>query len=472
MSQEESSLPLFLNDLIILEHFYECGGSDTSHNVVRQLSPFLCDPISGSENKNLMKVLMRKYCWTEKQEGLVTFHLKTEFQGRLPSDILEVDVSTLRRRSRTLPIYEPSEEDVINRLIPPKSPQGLPGTEFEDPPPPLPARRRKSCPSEGPSLPANMGPPPPLPKRKLNTPIVDDSPPSKLNPADRPPLPTKDSSSQPRLRTLSNPSYMHNPSLSLKLLDDERPPLPPKFVRRPALKNEPNVNKKDTFKAQKSVKDIRKHFEEIKDETSPSNVKPTYEKKDLRRRRPSSVVIPQKITPEIQTWLKRVAKPDPDLNPILKEVERNPRILGVQDHLSGYTGLHWLCKHGSFEVMYRLFRANLVHKSDLNARSRGGYTPLILCAIQGHSELYSLLLEQPGLETGIQDYSGKKAKHYWQTNNGGKDAFDGQTESLNEDGESRYLRQDSRTSRGREKVHRGATFLRNVVRQSGRIFRE
>eukprot|EP00094_Tigriopus_californicus_P001143 TCALIF_01106-PA protein Name:"Similar to Thada Thyroid adenoma-associated protein homolog (Mus musculus)" AED:0.68 eAED:0.68 QI:0/0/0/0.16/1/1/12/0/1922 len=340
--------------------------------------------------------------------------------SKLPSDILEIDVSSLRRRSRTLPIYEPSEQDEINRFIPPKSIQEnveFPKIESDEEnnepnPPPLPERKSLSLPAIGPHLPLDLGQPPLLPpKRKLPSLIEKKPPPSKLNSSERPPLPEKpnaikmrpldsDVPHQPLSGTKSNPT---------SLAHEERPALPPKYKRRPGPRSDDELsNKKETFKAQKSVKEIRSQFESI--ETSSTTGKSGPNDRRLRRR-PSSVVVP-KLNTEIQTWLRLVSKTNPDLNRVIKVVEKNHRILGVQD-LCGYTGLHWLCKQGSFEAVDRLFKANLVHRSDLNARSRGGYTALMLCAIQRHSKLYNMMREQPNLDLSMRDYSGRTAEHFY-----------------------------------------------------------
>ncbi|XP_069104926.1 LOW QUALITY PROTEIN: ankyrin repeat domain-containing protein 39-like [Argopecten irradians] len=74
---------------------------------------------------------------------------------------------------------------------------------------------------------------------------------------------------------------------------------------------------------------------------------------------------------------------------------------------SGYTALHYACRHGKKAVCELLLR----HGADANSATKTGrVTPLHRAAYCGHEGIVSLLLSK-GADSLIQDVDGKTALH-------------------------------------------------------------
>ncbi|XP_069104696.1 ankyrin repeat domain-containing protein 39-like [Argopecten irradians] len=74
---------------------------------------------------------------------------------------------------------------------------------------------------------------------------------------------------------------------------------------------------------------------------------------------------------------------------------------------SGYTALHYACRHGKKAVCELLLR----HGADANSATKSGrVTPLHRAAYCGHEGIVSLLLSK-GADSLIQDVDGKTALH-------------------------------------------------------------
>ena len=95
---------------------------------------------------------------------------------------------------------------------------------------------------------------------------------------------------------------------------------------------------------------------------------------------------------------------------------------------------------------------------EVNLRTRGGYTPLMLAAIHKREHVYNLLLNPYGANPTLRDYSGKRAEHYLEPEDeeDDKDTVDGSGEFL--DGGKR--------TKIRRKAERSSTFIRDFVRES------
>ncbi|XP_072899689.1 uncharacterized protein sowahca [Hemitrygon akajei] len=92
----------------------------------------------------------------------------------------------------------------------------------------------------------------------------------------------------------------------------------------------------------------------------------------------------------------------------------DPSLITWKDFVTGFTCIHWAAKHGKPELLAML--VNYARKHDIplniNTRSSGGYTPLHLAAIHGHTEVVKLLSGAYDADVDIRDYSGKKAWQY------------------------------------------------------------
>jgi hypothetical protein len=98
------------------------------------------------------------------------------------------------------------------------------------------------------------------------------------------------------------------------------------------------------------------------------------------------------------------------------------------------------------------------YRMEVNLRTRGGYTPLMLAAIHKREHVYNLLLNPYGANPTLRDYSGKRAEHYLEAEDedDDKDAVDGSGELLD----------DGKRTKIRRKAERSSTFIRDFVRES------
>ena len=98
------------------------------------------------------------------------------------------------------------------------------------------------------------------------------------------------------------------------------------------------------------------------------------------------------------------------------------------------------------------------YRMDVNVRTRGGYTPLMLAAIHKRDHVYSLLLNPYGANPNLRDFSGKLAEYFRDlVDDDDKDSLDGAGGVEVDEGKSKKLRR---------KVDRSSTFLRDFVRES------
>ena len=94
---------------------------------------------------------------------------------------------------------------------------------------------------------------------------------------------------------------------------------------------------------------------------------------------------------------------------------------------------------------------------DVNLRSRGGYTPLMLAAAHKKEHVYRLLLNPYGANPNLRDYSGKLADYYMELEEEDKDSIDGGAGVEVDEGTRKKVRR---------KAERSSTFLRDFVRDS------
>uniref|UniRef100_A0A3Q4MPY9 Sosondowah ankyrin repeat domain family member Ab n=1 Tax=Neolamprologus brichardi TaxID=32507 RepID=A0A3Q4MPY9_NEOBR len=67
-----------------------------------------------------------------------------------------------------------------------------------------------------------------------------------------------------------------------------------------------------------------------------------------------------------------------------------------KDFMSGFTALHWAAKDGSSEMIRKLMdipKKRGIHVN-VNTKAHGGYTPLHIAAIHGHTEVMVLLVQR------------------------------------------------------------------------------
>jgi len=113
------------------------------------------------------------------------------------------------------------------------------------------------------------------------------------------------------------------------------------------------------------------------------------------------------IDPTIKQWMVHTARGD--YQTAAKMLNDDPKLARHKDFTSGYTALHWACKHGNLDLVKLLagtFQANV------NAKSHGGYTPLHIAAQCNHQEVFDLLVQAYRADANTRDYAGKKPRQY------------------------------------------------------------
>ena len=238
---------------------------------------------------------------------------------------------------------------------------------------------------------------------------------------------------------------------------------------------------KENRRGQKSVKDLTKDFDDIATRSqlkltdhmkkSPQQTGGYRVKKrsvpanagDGEDRRVEFTFAP--LTKEERAWMLAASKNDSHaLNEMLSR-----SLVVVRDPLSGYAALHWVAKHGNAGMVRRLVASG----GKINQRSRGGYTPLMLAAMLDREEAYAALLEIPGCNPDLRDYSGKKARDYLPRRDDLEENSEGYWESESGyDGEEDDADGGGKRKRMMQKVDRGSSFLRGFVRGSSRNLQE
>ncbi|XP_072294853.1 ankyrin repeat domain-containing protein SOWAHA [Eucyclogobius newberryi] len=85
-----------------------------------------------------------------------------------------------------------------------------------------------------------------------------------------------------------------------------------------------------------------------------------------------------------------------------------------KDFMSGFTVLHWAAKKGNCDMMRKIM--DIARKRgasvNINVKAHGGYTPLHIAAIHGHTKVLFLLVQGYRANVNVRDNDGKKASHY------------------------------------------------------------
>uniref|UniRef100_UPI0037E8A222 ankyrin repeat domain-containing protein SOWAHA n=1 Tax=Semicossyphus pulcher TaxID=241346 RepID=UPI0037E8A222 len=93
---------------------------------------------------------------------------------------------------------------------------------------------------------------------------------------------------------------------------------------------------------------------------------------------------------------------------------QDTRLAQKKDFMSGFTALHWAAKDGNSEMIHKLVDISRKRGTyvNINSKAHGGYTPLHIAAIHGHTEVMALLVKSYGANVNERDNDGKKAVHY------------------------------------------------------------
>ncbi|XP_005795550.1 ankyrin repeat domain-containing protein SOWAHA [Xiphophorus maculatus] len=93
---------------------------------------------------------------------------------------------------------------------------------------------------------------------------------------------------------------------------------------------------------------------------------------------------------------------------------QDTRLAQRKDFMSGFTALHWAAKDGSCDIIHKLIDVSSQRGTyvNVNSKAHGGYTPLHIAAMHGHSEVMVALVQLYGASVNERDHDGKKALHY------------------------------------------------------------
>ena len=94
------------------------------------------------------------------------------------------------------------------------------------------------------------------------------------------------------------------------------------------------------------------------------------------------------IDPTIKQWMVNTSKGDYQV--VAKMLMENPKLTNHRSFTTGYTGLHWACKHGNLDMVKLLAGT---YQASVNVKTLGGYTPLHLAAIHNNQEVFDLLVQ-------------------------------------------------------------------------------
>ena len=94
------------------------------------------------------------------------------------------------------------------------------------------------------------------------------------------------------------------------------------------------------------------------------------------------------IDPNIKQWMINTSKGD--FQAVAKMLMESPKLTNHRSVTTGYTGLHWACKHGNLDMVKLLAGT---YQASINLKTRGGYTPLHIAAIHHHQEVFDLLVQ-------------------------------------------------------------------------------
>lgn len=109
----------------------------------------------------------------------------------------------------------------------------------------------------------------------------------------------------------------------------------------------------------------------------------------------------------VKAWMVKSAQAD--YHAMLKMLRDDPKLAKHKDFVSGFTALHWACKHGNMDLV-KLLAGN--YGVPVNIKSHGGYTPLHMACQHGHQDVFEILVKAYGADPNVRDNSGKKARQY------------------------------------------------------------
>lgn len=426
-----------MTPLQILTFLHKNGGESYNHDLVRRFKHYLSDEVVGSENKKLLREVTSTFCCVSKRTEGSFIVLKHRYQGEEPEEILASSLSQEKheepapdtpppelppradRRERTRSIYEPSDDSEEAKFITPRSL--------------TPKRPRVTA-------------------RPL------------------PPLPVEDEEGD---EVIKEPEEIVD--------EDEAAELDDVFEAEPSSMGNTIGTLRAARKFQKSVKEQAKSFDEIA-KTSQLQLRDHFapksdivlNRRDVNRnsrrsldgdRRSVDLDGDRSLNEERKAWILLCSQNK--TFEILNMLQRNPSLAGFRELFNGYSVFHWMAKHGNIRVLEFLVAQRLV--GDVNGRTNGGYTALMLAAQSQRGEAFDYLSGLDGVDPDLRDYSGRKARHYLKDNKADKDEDVDEERSQEGDEPDFKTLGRKQVHKARNKAERGATFLRDFMRGSARF---
>ncbi|XP_047097953.1 ankyrin repeat domain-containing protein SOWAHA isoform X3 [Schistocerca piceifrons] len=368
--------PSELSKEAIKSFMLDHGGKVTNHELVKYFKPFLTDPETRVEARNLFKEYVNDLATMRNEDGEKYLILKKKH--RIPGAVSPGGYAS--------PSPSPSPSPSVESMV--SSPGGLQYVSSESlvsptrqPPPYRPPPTLGASPQ--PPSPQYREPPPPAAPPQLQ----GGGEPAAPEPT--PPVPPRRKSSD-RIRTENKENI--------------------DVTKRPKAAGAEPAGKEDAGDPpeQLSVKERTQVFNRLATEVDLHRAQAQPAKKKPERggaEDEDSVSLTSE--PKAREWL--VAAAQGNHMKLAKLAQENPRLASLRDPTMGDTALHWGAKHGNAHIVKMM--AGTYH-ADVNARSNGGYTPLHLATQFGYEEIANLLVNAYGADQNLRDYSGRKARQY------------------------------------------------------------
>ncbi|XP_072301578.1 ankyrin repeat domain-containing protein SOWAHA [Eucyclogobius newberryi] len=131
---------------------------------------------------------------------------------------------------------------------------------------------------------------------------------------------------------------------------------------------------------------------------------------EVRESRSSPSLVPLEQTEH--EWLVKCASGH--WSQVYGMLMRDSQLAEKKDFISGFTALHWAAKFGRSDMLTKILDVSKRGGAevDVNAKARGGYTPLHIAALHDQEYILAMLVGEYGADAKIRDNCGRRAHHY------------------------------------------------------------
>ena len=508
----------FIHPESIVSYVMNSGGRTTNHDLVREFRDPLRHPQFGEDNKKILRDVTGKIGVVKKMEGEKFIEFKPKLQGLSVEEIFEAvpalrkivqrcvtveqnndnkekslfeeTMSIIDERSKRGSIYLPSKESEVENFLEPKPQEEPPEIEEIEEDTSITSINTDATPidTEMPITKVEEDNKTSMEKENLN-------PSSPISPPP-PPIPLRRSASQmemppPMLPPKKTLMLTRSFSVESHLAEEEKEEARDTFNENPefTLRRDPFKKRRRQSAIHKtSVKDLTQSFNQFADSSQlqlSDHVKkrPQHAQHPPLSRRKSVVIKPEESStklditpmgPKGKEWVLAASKGD--VGKVRQILLENQTMAQTCDNWNHYTALHWAAKHGNLRLARLLVEQ---HGADVDVRSRGGYTPLMLAAMYNRTDVYFYLVQSGKCKVELRDYSGRKAEHYLEESARVRESMDEEEkaepetmmdipdeEDEEDNGNTSRENTLSRRKRMTRTADQGSSFLRNLVRDS------